>query len=95
MNDIDRTARLAQYESHRDMGMAGYESDMDQYHPDLVSPRHAMRMDELPLSARLRHMTAREMLRAALWCVAFIVMMKLLMVILWVAYDVQVYGLFG
>ena len=95
MNDIDRTAHLAQYKSHGDMGMAGYESDMDRRQPRLVSPRHAMRMDELPLSARLRHMTAREMLRAALWCVALIVMMKLLMVILWVMYDVQMYGLFG
>lgn len=95
MNDIDRTARLARYRSHRDMGMAGYESDMDERQPRLVSPRRAMRMDELPLSARLRHMTAREMLRAALWCVAFIVMMKLLMVILWVMCDVQMYGLFG
>lgn len=95
MNDIDRTAYLAQYKSHRDMGMAGYESDMEQRQPDLVSPRNAMRMDELPLSARLRHMTAGEMLRAALWCVAFIVMMKLLMVILWVMCDVQAHGLFG
>lgn len=95
MNDIDRTARLAQYRGHRDMGMAGYESDMEQRQPYLVSPRHAMRMDELPLSARLRHMTAREMLRAALWCVAFIVMMKLLVVILWVMCDIQAHGLFG
>ncbi len=95
MNDIDGTARLAQYKSHRDMGMAGYESDMERRQSDLVSPRHAMRMDELPLSARLRHMTAGEMLRAALWCVAFIVMMKLLMVILWVMRDVQMHGLFG
>lgn len=95
MNDIDRTARLAQYRGHRDAGMAGYESDMEQRHPDLVSPRHAMRMDELPLSARLGHMTAREMLRAALWCVALIVMMKLILMIIWVMYDVQMYGLFG
>lgn len=95
MNDIDRTAHLARCESHRDMGMAGYESDMDRRQPRLVSPRHAMRMDELPLSARLRHMTAREMLRAALWGVAFIVMMKLLMVILWVMCDIQAHGLFG
>lgn len=95
MNDIDGTARLAQYKSHRDMGMAGYESDMERRQSDLVSPRHAMRMDELPLSARLRHMTAGEMLRAALWCVAFIVMMKLLMVILWVMRDIQMHGLFG
>lgn len=95
MNDIDRTARLARYKSHRDMGMAGYESDMEQRQPHLVSPRHAMRMDELPLSARLRHMTAGEMLRAALWCVVIVVMMKLLMMILWVMYDVQMYGLFG
>lgn len=95
MNDIDRTARLARYKSHRDMGMAGYESDMEQRQPYLVSPRHAMRMDELPLSARLRHMTAGEMLRAALWCVVIVVMMKLLMMILWVMYDVQMYGLFG
>ena len=95
MNDIDRTARLAQYRSHRDMGMAGYESDMGQRQPDLVSPRHAMRMDELPISARLRHMTAGEIIKIALWGVALVVMMKLLMVILWVMYDVQVYGLFG
>ena len=95
MNDIDRTARLAQYRGHRDAGMAGYESDMDWRQPRLVSPRHAMRMEDLTLTERLRHMTAREMLRAALRCVAIIVMMKLLMVILWVAYDVQMYGLFG
>ena len=95
MNDIDRTARLAQYRGHRDAGMAGYESDMDRRQPHLVSPRHAMRMDELPLSARLRHMTAGEIARIALWCVAGVVVMKLLMMILWVMYDVQMHGLFG
>ena len=95
MNDIDRTARLAQYRSHRDMGMAGYESDMGRGRPDLVSPRHAMRMEDLTLAERLRHMTAGEMLRAALWCVALIVMMKLVIFVMWVMYDVQMYGLFG
>lgn len=95
MNDIDRTAHLAKYKSHRDMGMAGYESDMDRRQPRLVSPRHAMRMEDLTLTERLRHMTAGEILRAALWGVAFIVMMKLLMVILWVMCDIQAHGLFG
>lgn len=95
MNDIDRTARLAQYRSHRDMGMAGYESDTDRRQPRLVSPRHAMRMEDLTLTERLRHMTAGEMLRAVLWGVAIVVMMKLIIFIMWVMYDVQMYGLFG
>lgn len=95
MNDIDRTAKLAQYLSHRDMGMAGCESDMDQRRIDLVSPRHAMRVDGLPLTARLRHMTAGEMLRAALYGVACFAVVKLFILAMWLMYDVQKYGLFG
>lgn len=95
MNETDKTAKLAQYRSHRDMGMAGYESDMDQLHLDMVSPRHAMRMGDLTLTERLRHMTAGEMLRAVLCCIACLAAAKLLIMAMWVLYDVQAYGLFG
>lgn len=95
MNETDKTTKLAQYRSHRDMGMAGYESDMDQLHLDMVSPRHAMRMEDLTLTERLRHMTAGEMLRAVLLCVACLAAVKLLIMTMWVLYDVQAHGLFG
>lgn len=95
MNDVDKTAKLAQYRSHRDMGMAGYESDMDRLHLDMVSPRHAMRMEDLTLTERLRHMTAGEILKAALYGVACFAVVKLFILAMWLMYDVQKYGLFG
>lgn len=95
MNDVDKTARLAQYRSHVDMGMAGYESDMDQSGCDLVSPRHAMRMDDLPLSTRLRHMTARELARLVGEVMLIVVSALLFIAASWVLYDIQRYGLLG
>lgn len=63
MNNTDKTAKLAQYHSHKNAGMAGYESYMDQQYPELISPKHAMRMDELPWSVRLKHMTVSEIIK--------------------------------
>lgn len=63
MNNTDKTAKLAQYHDRKNAGMAGYESYMDQQYPELISPKHAMRMDELPWSVRLKHMTASEIMK--------------------------------
>lgn len=95
MNDIQRTARLARYRGHVDMGMAGYESDMDQREFELVSPRHAMRMDDLPLSARLKHMTLAEFARLAGGMALTALTILLLIAMSWVLADVAEYGLLG
>lgn len=95
MNDIDKTARLARYRT--DAGMAGYESDMDQH--KLVSPRHAMRMDELPLSARIRHMTVGEIVKLAVTVAvrlaALLALLFSIGMVTWIAQDICRYGLFG
>lgn len=97
MNDIDRTARLARYRT--DAGMAGYESDMDQRKPELVSPRHAMRMDELPLSVRIRHMTVGEIVKLAVTVAvrlaALLVLAFSIGMVAWIAQDICRYGLLG
>lgn len=95
MNDIDKTARLARYRT--DAGMAGYESDMDQR--KLVSPRHAMRMDGLPLSARIRHMTVGEIAKLAVTVAvrlaALLALLFSIGMVTWIAQDICRYGLFG
>lgn len=95
MNDIDKTARLARYRT--DAGMAGYESDMDQCR--LVSPRHAMRMDELPLSVRIRHMTVGEIAKlvitVAVRLAALLALLFSIGMVTWIAQDICRYGLLG
>ena len=94
MNDIDRTARLARYRTD-----AGYESDMDQRKLELMSPRHAMRMDELPLSVRIRHMTVGEIAKLAVTVAvrlaALLALLFSIGMVAWIAQDICRYGLFG
>lgn len=97
MNDIDKTARLARYRT--DAGMVGYESDMDHRRLELVSPRHAMRMDELPLSVRVRHMTVGEIVKLAVTVAvrlaALLALLFSIGMVTWIAQDICRYGLFG
>ena len=99
MNDVDKTAKLAQYHSHKNVGMAGYESYMDQQYPELISPKHAMRMDELPLSVRLKHMTASEIMKivikALVKFVLGIIVIEGIGIVLFLMQDISRYGLFG
>lgn len=97
MNDVDKTAKLAQYRSHKDAGMAGYESY--QQYPELISPKHAMRMDELPWSVRLKHMTAGEVIKLVIKTlikfVLGIIVIEGIGIILLLLQDISRYGLFG
>jgi hypothetical protein len=99
MNDIDKTAKLAQYHSHKNVGMAGYESYIDQQYPELISPKHAIRMDELPLSVRLKHMTVSEIVKLVLKAlVKFalgIIVIEGIGIVLFLLQDISRYGLFG
>lgn len=99
MNNTNKTAKLAQYHSHKNAGMAGYESYMDQQYPELISPKHAMRMDELPWSVRLKHMTVSEIVKLVLkTLVKFaigIIVIKGIGIGLFLLQDISRYGLFG
>lgn len=99
MNNTDKTAKLAQYHSHKNAGMAGYEPYMNQQYPELISPKHAMRMDELPWSVRLKHMTASEIvklvIKALVKFVLGIIMIEGIAIILFILQDISRYGLFG
>lgn len=99
MNNIDKTAKLAQYRDRKDAGMAGYESYTDQQYLDLVSPKHAMRMDELPWSVRLKHMTAGEVVKLVIITIVKIVVGLIaafgVCLAAWVMQDICRYGLFG
>lgn len=99
MNNIDKTAKLAQYHDRKNAGMAGYESYMDQQYPELISPKHAMRMDELPWSVRLKHMTAGEIvklvIKAIIKFVLWLIVIEGIAVGLFVLQDISRYGLFG
>lgn len=97
MNNIDKTAKLAQYNVHKNADMAGYESYMDQKYPELISPKHAMRMDELPWSIRLKHMTASEIMKLVIKTlvkfVLGIIVIKGIAIILFMLQDISKYGL--
>lgn len=95
MNNIDKTAKLAQYHSHKDADMAGYESY--QQYPELISPKHAMRMDEMPWSVRLKHMTAGEVvklvIKALVKLVLGIIVIEGIGIVLFLLQDISRYGL--
>lgn len=97
MNDVDKTAKLAQYRSHKDAGIAGYESY--QQYPELISPKHAMRIDELPWSVRLKHMTVGEVvklvIKALVKFVLGIIVIEGIGIVLFLLQDISRYGLFG
>lgn len=99
MNNIDKTAKLAQYHDRKNAGMAGYESYMDQQYPELISPKHAMRMDELPWSVRLKHMTAGEVMKLVIITIIKIVVGLIaafgVCLAAWLMQDICRYGLFG
>jgi hypothetical protein len=99
MNNTDKTAKLAQYHSHKNVSMAGYESYMDQQYPELIAPKHAMRMDELPWFVRLKHMTAGEVVKLVLKIiikfVLGIIVIESIGIVLFLLQDISRYGLFG
>lgn len=99
MNNIDKTAKLAQYHGHKNAGMAGYESYMDQQCPELISPKHAMRIDELPWSVRLKHMTVSEIvklvIKALVKFVLGIIVIEGIGIVLFLLQDISRYGLFS
>lgn len=99
MNNTDKTAKLAQYHDHKNAGIAGYESYMDQQYPELISPKHAMRMDELPWSVRLKHMTAGEVVKLVLKIiikfVLWLIVIEGIAMGLFLLQDISRYGLFG
>lgn len=99
MNNTDKTAKLAQYHSHKNVGMASYESYTDQQYPELIAPKHAMRMDELPLSVRLKHMTVSEIIKLVLKSiikfVLWIIVIEGIALGLFMLQDISRYGLFG
>ena len=99
MNNTDKTAKLAQYHDHKNVGMAGYESYMDQQYPELISPKHAMRMDELPWSVRLKHMTVSEIVKLVIKTIVkfvlWLIVIEGIAVGLFVLQDISRYGLFG
>lgn len=99
MNDVDKTVKLAQYHDHKNASMAGYESYMDQQYPQLISPKHAMRMNELPWSVRLKHMTAGEVvklvLKALIKFALGIIAIESIAIVLFLLQDISRYGLFG
>ena len=97
MNNTDKTAKLAQYNGHKNAGMAGYESYMDQQYPELISPKHAMRMDELPWSVRLKHMTVSEIVKLVIKTlvkfVLWIIVIEGIAIGLFMLQDISRYGL--
>ena len=97
MNNTDKTAKLAQYHDRKNAGMAGYESYMDQQYPELISPKHAMRMDELPWSVRLKHMTASEIMKLVIKTlvkfVLGIIVIEGIAIVLFMLQDISRYGL--
>lgn len=99
MNDTDKTVKLAQYHDHKNAGMAGYESYMDQQYPQLISPKHAMRIDELPWSVRLKHMTAGEVvklvIKAIVKFILCLIVIEGIAMVLFLLQDISRYGLFG
>lgn len=99
MNNTDKTVKLAQYHDHKDAGMAGYESYMDQQYPQLISPKHAMRIDELPWSVRLKHMTAGEVVKLVIKTIVKFVLCLIVIegigMVLFLLQDISRYGLFG
>lgn len=94
MNDTDKTAKLAH---HKNAGMAGYESY--QQYPELISPKHAMRMDEVPWSVRLKHMTVSEIVKLVIKTIVkfvlWLIVIEGIAVGLFVLQDISRYGLFG
>lgn len=94
MNNTDKTAKLAH---HKNAGMAGYESY--QQYPELISPKHAMRMDELPWSVRLKHMTVSEIVKLVIKTiikfVLWLIVIEGIAMGLFVLQDISRYGLFG
>lgn len=94
MNDIDKTAKLAH---HKNAGMAGYESY--QQYPELISSKHAMRMDEVPWSVRLKHMTVSEIVKFVIKTIVkfvlWLIVIEGIAVGLFVLQDISRYGLFG
>ena len=99
MNNTDKTAKLAQYHNRKNAGMAGYEPYMNQQYPELISPKHAMRMDELPWSVRLKHMTASEIMKLVIKTlvkfVLGIIVIEGIAIVLFMLQDISRYGLFG
>lgn len=95
MNNTDKTAKLAQYHDRKNAGMAGYESY--QQYPELISPKHAMRMDELPWSVRLKHMTASEIVKLVIKTlvkfVLGIIVIEGIGIVLFMLQDISKYGL--
>lgn len=94
MNNTDKTAKLAH---HKNAGMAGYESY--QQYPELISPKHAMRMDEVPWSIRLKHMTVSEIVKLVIKTIVkfvlWLIVIEGIAVGLFVLQDISRYGLFG
>lgn len=97
MNNTDKTVKLTQYHDRKNAGMAGYESYMDQQYPELISPKHAMRMDELPWSIRLKHMTVSEIMKLVIkTLVKFIlgiIVIEGIATVLFMLQDISRYGL--
>lgn len=95
MNNIDKTAKLVQYHDRKNAGMAGYESY--QQYPELISPKHAMRIDELPWSVRLKHMTASEIMKLVIKTlvkfVLGIIVIEVIGIVLFLLQDISRYGL--
>lgn len=93
MNNTDKTAKLAHY---KNAGMAGYES---QQYPELISPKHAMRMDEAPWSVRLKHMTVSEIVKLVIKTIVkfvlWLIVIEGIAMGLFVLQDISRYGLFG
>lgn len=96
MNDTNKTAKLAH---HKNAGMAGYESYTDQQYPELISPKHAMRMDEVPWSVRLKHMTVSEIVKLVIKTIVkfvlWLIVIEGIAMGLFVLQDISRYGLFG
>lgn len=94
MNNTDKTAKLAHY---KNAGMAGYESY--QQYPKLISPKHAMRMDEVPWSVRLKHMTVSEIVKLVIKTIVkfvlWLIVIEGIAMGLFVLQDISRYGLFG
>ena len=99
MNNTDKTAKLAQYHDHKKAGMDGYESYMDKQYPELISPKHAMQMDEVPWSVRLKHMTVSEIVKLVIKTIVkfvlWLIVIEGIAVGLFVLQDISRYGLFG
>lgn len=97
MNNTDKTAKLAQYHDRKNAGMAGYESY--QQYPELISPKHAMRIDEVPWSVRLKHMTVSEIVKLVIKTIVkfvlWLIVIEGIAVGLFVLQDISRYGLFG